>query len=50
MVDVNKLPVIKILNMKSLKNDSFENMVEIVNMGALTMTEMVKSSAQIEPF
>ncbi len=51
MVDVvNKLPVIKILNMKSLKNDSFENMVEIVNMGALTMTEMVKSSAQIDPF
>ncbi len=47
MVDVvNKRPVIKILNMKSFKN----NMVEIAKMITPTMTAMVKSSAQIEPF
>lgn len=42
-----------------IENDRFENMVEIVNMRqmlnvlwkcALTMTAMVKSSAQTEPF
>ncbi len=42
-----------------IENDSFENVVEIANMSqmlnvlwkcALTMTAMVKSSAQIEPF
>ncbi len=35
------------------ENDSFENMVEIVNMSqwkCWKMTAMVKSSAQIEPF
>ncbi len=37
-----------------IENDRFENMVEIVNMSqwkcALTMTAMVKTSAQSEPF
>ncbi len=44
---------------RAIENDSFENMVEIVNMSqildvlwkyTLTMTAMVKSSAQTEPF
>ncbi len=56
---MNKLPVIKIFIFEAIENSSFQNMVEIVNMSqmldvlwkcALTMTAMVKSSAQIEPF
>ncbi len=56
---MNKLPVIKILIFEAIENNSFQNMVEIVNMSqmldvlwkcALTMTAMVKSSAQIKPF
>ncbi len=54
MLDVvNKQPVIKILILKLLRT-IIENMVEIANMSqwkcALTMTAMVKLSAQIEIF
>ncbi len=47
------------IDFEAIENDIFENMVEIANMSqmlnvlwkcALTMTAMVKSSAQIEPF
>ncbi len=39
------------IDFEATENDSFENMIEIVNMSQmLMMTAMVKSSAQIEPF